>query len=96
MIPWSEKSQKLYPFKSAFTDQVLAGRQGDSDPAVELALGLVGVMALFLGLMKIAEEGGLLTILARAVRWFLSGKNLDDAPGSGATPMLRRYRCRPE
>ena len=36
--------------------------------AVELALGLVGVMALFLGLMKIAEEGGLLTILARLIR----------------------------
>jgi len=36
--------------------------------AVELALGLVGVMALFLGLMKIAEAGGLLTILARLIR----------------------------
>lgn len=36
--------------------------------AVELALGLVGVMALFLGLMKIAEQGGLLTILARLIR----------------------------
>ncbi|MCB1762958.1 MAG: spore maturation protein [Gammaproteobacteria bacterium] len=36
--------------------------------AVELAIGLVGVMALFLGLMKIAEEGGLLTILARIIR----------------------------
>lgn len=36
--------------------------------AVELAIGLVGVMALFLGLMKIAEAGGLLTILARLIR----------------------------
>ncbi len=36
--------------------------------AVELAIGLVGVMALFLGLMKIAEEGGLLKILARLIR----------------------------
>ncbi|WP_428607212.1 nucleoside recognition domain-containing protein [Sedimenticola sp.] len=36
--------------------------------AVELALGLVGVMALFLGLMKIAEQGGMLTILARLIR----------------------------
>nr|WP_018870029.1 nucleoside recognition domain-containing protein [Thioalkalivibrio sp. ALgr3] len=36
--------------------------------AVELALGLVGVMALFLGLMKIAEAGGLLTVLARLLR----------------------------
>jgi spore maturation protein SpmA/spore maturation protein SpmB len=36
--------------------------------AVELAIGLVGVMALFLGLMKIAEEGGLLKILAKLIR----------------------------
>ncbi|MBK9648333.1 MAG: hypothetical protein IPO67_24805 [Deltaproteobacteria bacterium] len=36
--------------------------------AVDLALGLVGYMALFLGLMKVAEEGGLLRILARAIR----------------------------
>ena len=40
--------------------------------AVPLALGLVGVMALFLGVMKVAEEGGLLTATARLlepVRW---------------------------
>jgi len=36
--------------------------------SVTLALGLIGVMALFLGLMKIAEAGGLLTIIARLVR----------------------------
>ena len=36
--------------------------------AVELAIGLVGVMALFLGLMKVAEEGGMLTILAKLIR----------------------------
>lgn len=36
--------------------------------AVTLALGLVGVMALFLGLMKIAEKGGLLVIIARTLR----------------------------
>lgn len=36
--------------------------------AVELAIGLVGVMALFLGLMKVAEAGGILTILARLIR----------------------------
>ncbi|MEY3214190.1 MAG: hypothetical protein RIT28_4671 [Pseudomonadota bacterium] len=36
--------------------------------AVDLALGLVGYMALFLGLMKVAEEGGLLRILSRAIR----------------------------
>ncbi|MDP7342805.1 MAG: nucleoside recognition domain-containing protein, partial [Alphaproteobacteria bacterium] len=36
--------------------------------AVTLAIGLVGVMALFLGLMKVAERGGLLVIIARLVR----------------------------
>ena len=36
--------------------------------AVELAIGLVGVMTLFLGLMKIAEAGGLLTVISRLIR----------------------------
>ncbi len=36
--------------------------------AVELAIGLIGVMTLFLGLMKIAEAGGLLRIIARLIR----------------------------
>jgi spore maturation protein SpmA len=36
--------------------------------AVELAIGLVGVMALFLGLMKVAEAGGMLQILSRLIR----------------------------
>ena len=60
----------------------LAGVEGDPLPmdvlgqamiasasdAVTLAIGLVGVMALFLGLMKVAERGGLLVIIARLVR----------------------------
>ncbi len=36
--------------------------------SVELAIGLVGYMALFLGLMQIASDSGLLRVLARAVR----------------------------
>jgi spore maturation protein SpmA len=36
--------------------------------SVELAFGLVGVMTLFLGLMKVAEKGGLLTVIARLIR----------------------------
>jgi spore maturation protein SpmA len=39
-----------------------------ADGAVTLAIGLVGVMALFLGIMKIAEGGGLLTIIAKTIR----------------------------
>ncbi len=48
--------------------QLLSGAMIDSaSTSVELALGLVGVMALFLGLMKVAEAGGLLTIIARVI-----------------------------
>jgi spore maturation protein SpmA len=36
--------------------------------SVELALGLIGTMTLFLGLMKVAEQGGLLRILAALIR----------------------------
>ena len=36
--------------------------------SVTLAIGLVGVMALFLGLMKVAEEGGMLTVIAKTIR----------------------------
>lgn len=36
--------------------------------SVDLAISLVGVMTLFLGLVKVAEAGGMLTILARLIR----------------------------
>ncbi|MCX7984426.1 MAG: nucleoside recognition protein [Bacteroidetes bacterium] len=36
--------------------------------AVEIALGLIGVMALWLGLMKIAEVAGLLTFIAKILK----------------------------
>jgi len=55
--------------------------------AVELALGLIGVMTLFLGLMKIAEAGGLLTIIARVIRPLMTRLFPDvppDHPAMGA------------
>ncbi len=49
--------------------QALAlGMVDTAGSAVTLAIGLVGVMALFLGLMKVAEAGGLLTIIAKTIR----------------------------
>jgi spore maturation protein SpmA len=48
----------------ALTDGLLEAAQG----SVTLAIGLIGAMALFLGLMKVAEQGGLLTVVARVVR----------------------------
>jgi len=38
--------------------------------AVDISLGLVGVMTLWLGIMKIAEKAGLVTLLGRALRPF--------------------------
>ena len=48
----------------ALTDGLLKAAQN----SVTLAIGLVGAMALFLGLMKVAEQGGLLAVVARVVR----------------------------
>ncbi|MBN2010146.1 nucleoside recognition protein [candidate division KSB1 bacterium] len=36
--------------------------------SVDIALGLIGIMALWLGIMKIADEAGLVRILARLIR----------------------------
>ncbi|MDP6932131.1 MAG: nucleoside recognition domain-containing protein [Myxococcota bacterium] len=49
-------------------EAVSLGAFSGAAAAVDLAIGLIGYMALFLGLMKIAEDGGLLRLLARAIR----------------------------
>ena len=36
--------------------------------AVQIALGLIGIMALWLGVMKVAEEAGLIKIIAKSVK----------------------------
>ncbi|RJP95336.1 MAG: spore maturation protein [Desulfobacteraceae bacterium] len=58
-----------------------------SKGAVDLAIGLVGVMTLFLGLMKIAEEGGLLKVISRLLRPLMTRLFPDvptDHPAMGA------------
>ncbi len=47
-------------------EDVTQGALGAAGKAVELALGLVGSMAFFLGLMRVASDGGMLRGLARA------------------------------
>lgn len=54
-----------------FTGNIEAVTNAAIDSAklgVDLALGLIGVMALWLGLMKIAEESGLVEKLAKALK----------------------------
>ncbi len=58
--------------------------------AIELAIGLVGGMTLFLGLMKVAEDAGLVHLLARALRpvfRFLFPGVPKDHPALGAIAM---------
>ena len=54
-----------------FTGRIEAVTQAAIDMAkvsVEIAIGLIGIMALWLGVMKIAEESGLISLIARAVK----------------------------
>lgn len=58
--------------------------------AVELAIGLIGIMALWLGLMKIAEQAGLIERLAKSLRGITSRLFPDvppDHPAMGAMIM---------
>ena len=48
--------------------------------AVELSIGLIGVMALWLGLMKVAEKAGLIRSLARLLRPIMT-RIFPDVPG---------------
>lgn len=58
--------------------------------AVETAIGLVGVMTLWLGIMRIAEAGGLVAVLGRALRpvlrWLFPEVPADH-PANGAIVM---------
>tara|TARA_B100000214_G_scaffold95049_1_gene65857 strand:- start:110 stop:700 length:591 start_codon:yes stop_codon:yes gene_type:complete len=49
-------------------DEVTEAAISMSKTSVEIAIGLVGIMALWLGTMRIAEESGLIQIIARALR----------------------------
>jgi spore maturation protein A len=56
---------------AAFTGSMEAVTKAAFDAAktaVELCIGLIGIMALWLGMMRVAEEAGLVQLLARVVR----------------------------
>ncbi|MFA6027215.1 MAG: nucleoside recognition domain-containing protein [Ignavibacteriaceae bacterium] len=61
-----------------------------AETAVKIALGLIGIMALWLGIMKIAEESGLINHLARGLKpitKFLFPEIPSDHPAMGAMIM---------
>jgi len=49
-------------------NQVVASITESASLAVTVAIGLIGIMALWLGLMKIAEEAGLVRLLSQLLR----------------------------
>ncbi|MDG5815635.1 nucleoside recognition domain-containing protein [Chitinispirillales bacterium ANBcel5] len=49
-------------------DELTSASFESANSAVTLAIGLIGAMALWLGIMKIAETAGLLKVIARAIR----------------------------
>lgn len=49
-------------------DEVTAAAIDMSKVAVQISIGLIGIMALWLGIMKIAEKSGLIQIIARALK----------------------------
>ena len=49
-------------------DQVTEAAIDMSKTSVEIAFGLIGIMALWLGIMKIAEDSGLIQLIAKALK----------------------------
>jgi spore maturation protein A len=49
-------------------DSVTRGAMESASAAVQIAIGLIGIMTLWLGIMRVAEAAGLVTLLGRALR----------------------------
>jgi spore maturation protein SpmA len=62
-LTWVASPDSVAPMQALTTAMIEAMKS-----SVTLALGLIGVMAFFLGLMKVAEAGGLLKAIAKLVR----------------------------
>jgi spore maturation protein SpmA len=59
----------LFPATEASTMKAVTQRTLDAaSDAAKLALGLIGVLALWMGVMRVAERAGLIALLARALR----------------------------
>jgi spore maturation protein A len=66
---------------------VTTGAVESAGTAVQIAIGLVGIMTLWLGMMRVAEAAGLVTLVGRGLRpllrWMFPGVPADH-PASGA------------
>ncbi|MBA4392360.1 MAG: hypothetical protein C0407_02290 [Desulfobacca sp.] len=75
-VRWEDPHQEIGPIHISFDPVRFIKVQAITNEglihyatvAVELAIGLIGIMALWLGLMKIAEQAGLIAHLAKALK----------------------------
>jgi spore maturation protein A len=65
-------------------DAVTRGAVESASTAVQIAIGLVGVMTLWLGMMRVAEAAGLVTVVGRALRPLLRWMFPEVPPGHPA------------
>jgi spore maturation protein A len=97
-IRWEDPHQVIGPVQLSFDPVRFIKTQAITNEglihyakvAVELAIGLIGIMALWLGLMKIAEQAGLIAHLAKALKGLTTRLFPDvppDHPAMGAMIM---------
>ena len=65
-------------------DGVTRGAMEAASTAVQIAIGLVGIMTLWLGIMRVAEAAGLVALLGRALRPILRWLFPEVPPGHPA------------
>jgi len=65
-------------------DAVTRGAVDSAGAAVQIAIGLVGIMTLWLGMMRVAEAAGLVSLVGRALRPLLRWVFPDVPPGHPA------------
>jgi spore maturation protein A len=66
--PATQTSVRFAPVRFVNINAISAAALDFAQTAVELALGLIGALALFLGLLKIAEEAGIIYAVVKFVR----------------------------
>jgi len=62
---WAKATIVLEPIRFVKLKAITQAAIDFANTAVEIAIGLIGVMALWLGLIKVAEEAGLVKVLTR-------------------------------
>lgn len=68
LAPTAAASLRFEPVRFVKMNAISAGALDFAKTAAEIALGLIGVLALFLGILKIAEDAGVIFALVKLVR----------------------------